>query len=100
MLDAVRLGPEDEETAVTAGQVRDVVTRLTGAGQWSDGDPGILVVFDAGYDVPGWPSCWPTFRCNWWGSAATGCCASPPRRASRARRASRPPPRRLGTSRR
>ena len=51
VLDAVRLGPEDEETAVTAGQVRDVVTRLTGAGQWSHGDPEILVVFDAGYDV-------------------------------------------------
>ena len=51
VLDAVRLGPEDEETAVTAGQVRDVVTRLTEAGQWSDGDPEILVVFDAGYDV-------------------------------------------------
>ena len=51
VLDAVRLGPEDEETAVTAKQVRDVVTRLTGAGQWSDGDPEILVVFDAGYDV-------------------------------------------------
>ena len=29
VLDAVRLGPEDEETAVTAGQIRDVVTRLT-----------------------------------------------------------------------
>src|SRR5215469_3976926 len=32
VLDAVRLGPADDEAAVTAGQVRDVITRLTGAG--------------------------------------------------------------------
>jgi hypothetical protein len=50
-LDAVRLGPEDDETEVTAAQVRDVVTRLVGAGHWRQGDPAILVVFDAGYDV-------------------------------------------------
>jgi len=50
-LDAVRLGPEDDETQVTAAQVRDVVTRLAAAGHWRSGDPDILVVFDAGYDV-------------------------------------------------
>ncbi len=50
-LDAVRLGPEDDETGVTAAQVRDVVTRLARAGHWREGDPAILVVFDAGYDV-------------------------------------------------
>jgi hypothetical protein len=50
-LDAVRLGPEDDETQVTAAQVRDVVTRLAAAGHWHPGDPHILVVFDAGYDV-------------------------------------------------
>src|SRR6266568_52413 len=50
-LDAVRLGPDDDETAVTAAQVRDVVARLIGAGHWQDGDPDILAVFDAGYDV-------------------------------------------------
>jgi hypothetical protein len=50
-LDAVRLGPADDETAVTAGQVREVVQRLIGAGHWHDGDPDILVVFDAGYDI-------------------------------------------------
>jgi DDE superfamily endonuclease len=50
-LDAVRLGPDDDETEVTAAQVRDVVTRLAGAGHWRQGDPAILVVFDAGYDV-------------------------------------------------
>jgi hypothetical protein len=37
-LDAVRLGPADDATEVTAAQVGDVVTRLTGAGQWRDGD--------------------------------------------------------------
>ena len=51
VLDAVRLGPEDDATGVTAAQVRDVVARLAGAGHWREGDPGILIVFDAGYDV-------------------------------------------------
>src|SRR5690349_13033136 len=50
-LDAVRLGPDDDETEVTAAQVRDVVARLIAAGHWRQGDPAILVVFDAGYDV-------------------------------------------------
>jgi hypothetical protein len=52
VLDAVRLGPDDDNIAVTAAQVREVITRLTGAGHWRDGDPAILVIFDAGYDVP------------------------------------------------
>ncbi len=51
VLDAVRLGPGDDETAVTAAQVRDVVARLIEAGHWRQGDPAILVVFDAGYDI-------------------------------------------------
>src|SRR6185437_8346049 len=51
VLDAVRLGPDDDETAVTAAQVRDVITRLIEAGRWQEGDPAILVVFDAGYDI-------------------------------------------------
>jgi hypothetical protein len=51
VLDAVRLGPDDDETEVTAAQVRDVVARLIEAGHWHEGDPAILVVFDAGYDV-------------------------------------------------
>jgi hypothetical protein len=50
-LDAVRLSPADDPTAVTAAQVREVVTRLIQAGHWHDGDPDILVVFDAGYDL-------------------------------------------------
>jgi DDE superfamily endonuclease len=50
-LDALRLGPDDDETEVTAAQVREVVIRLIEAGHWQDGDLRILVVFDAGYDV-------------------------------------------------
>src|SRR2546430_10626822 len=51
VLDAVRLGPDDDETEVTAAQVREVVARLIEAGQWREGDLPVLVVFDAGYDV-------------------------------------------------
>src|SRR5215831_21409944 len=51
VLDAIRLGPGDDETAVTAAQVREVITRLITAGHWQEGDPPILVIFDAGYDV-------------------------------------------------
>ena len=49
-LDAVRLGPADDATEVTAGQVRGVVARLTRRA-WREGDPDILVVLDAGYDL-------------------------------------------------
>jgi hypothetical protein len=51
VLDAVRPGPDDDETGVTAAQVRDVITRLAEAGHWREGDPPVLVVFDAGYDL-------------------------------------------------
>jgi DDE superfamily endonuclease len=51
VLDAVRLRPDDDEAEVTAAQVREVVTRLITAGHWREGDPRILVIFDAGYDV-------------------------------------------------
>ncbi len=50
VLDAVRLGPDDDEAEITAAQVREVITRLIDAGHWCDGDPDILVIFDAGYD--------------------------------------------------
>jgi hypothetical protein len=39
-------------TAVTAAQLRDVVERLIACGQHAQGDPEILIVCDAGYDVP------------------------------------------------
>ncbi|MFK4692958.1 hypothetical protein RKD22_005893 [Streptomyces pristinaespiralis] len=51
ILDAVRLGPADDATAVTAAQLRDVVDRLITTGQWQPGEPEIVIVTDAGYDV-------------------------------------------------
>lgn len=51
ILDAVRLGPADDATAVTAAQLREVVARLTATGQHTPGDPDVLIVCDAGYDV-------------------------------------------------
>ncbi|MEY9864613.1 hypothetical protein ABH935_010273 [Catenulispora sp. GAS73] len=51
LLDAVRLGPTDDATAVTADQLRRVVTDLIALGQWQPGDPDILIVADAGYDA-------------------------------------------------
>jgi DDE superfamily endonuclease len=50
-LDAVRLGPADDATAVTAAQIRGVIGRLIEAGHWRGGDPDILIVFDCGYDL-------------------------------------------------
>ncbi len=43
-LDAVRIGPDDEVTEITAGQLREVIGRLRRAGQLPDGDPSVLVV--------------------------------------------------------
>src|SRR3954452_1458006 len=51
VLDAVRLGPADDATAVTADQLRSVVGGLTAAGHWHEGDPDMLIVMDSGYDV-------------------------------------------------
>jgi hypothetical protein len=51
LLDVVRLRPGDDATEVTATQVREVVGRLQQAGHHKPGNPDILVVFDAGYDV-------------------------------------------------
>ena len=50
-LDAVRLGPADDATEVTAAQVRDVVARLIGGRALEPGDPDIIVVLDSGYDL-------------------------------------------------
>ena len=50
-LDAVRLGPADDATEVSARQVREVAERIIAAGHWRDGDPDIVVVFDSGYDL-------------------------------------------------
>jgi hypothetical protein len=51
ILDVVRLGPEDDATAITAAQLKAVVERLIAAGQWTSGDSDITIVMDAGYDV-------------------------------------------------
>ncbi|MFF3540008.1 transposase, partial [Streptomyces sp. NPDC002466] len=51
-LDALRLAPGDDAATVTARQMRELVERLITAGQWKDGDRDILIVVDAGYDVP------------------------------------------------
>jgi hypothetical protein len=50
-LDTLRLEPGADVAAVTAMQVRDLVRRLINAGQWREGDPPILLIFDAGYDL-------------------------------------------------
>ena len=43
--------PSDDATEVTATQLREVVSALIDAGQWGQGDPLIVVVADAGYDI-------------------------------------------------
>jgi len=50
-LDAARIGPDDDETVVTAAQLREVTARLIAAGHWKDGDPPVLVALDAGYNA-------------------------------------------------
>jgi DDE superfamily endonuclease len=51
LLDAVRLTPSTDATAVTAAQLRAVVAKLIGVGHWRQGDPPVTIVADAGYDV-------------------------------------------------
>ena len=51
LLDVVRLGPGDDECAVTAGQLREVFARLEAVGHWAQGDPPVLIAMDAGYNV-------------------------------------------------
>jgi hypothetical protein len=51
VLDAVRLGPTDDATAITADQLRAVIDRLITAGHWRPGDPDIVIVADSGYDI-------------------------------------------------
>ncbi len=51
LLDAVRIGPHDDETELAAAQLREVAARLIAAGHWKDGDPDIIIVLDAGYNA-------------------------------------------------
>jgi hypothetical protein len=52
ILDARRLMPTDNATATTAKQLRRVIENLTAGGHWQPGDPNVLIVADAGYDLP------------------------------------------------
>lgn len=52
ILDAQRLGPDDEDTVVAAAQLRAVVEQLIAAGHWRQGDPEMWIVGDTGYDGP------------------------------------------------
>jgi hypothetical protein len=44
VLDAVRLGPTDDVTAVTAAQLRETVDRLREAGHWHPGGPHLWIM--------------------------------------------------------
>jgi len=50
LLDAVRIGPHDDATVVTVGQLAQVLARLAAAGIL-DGRPAPVFVFDSGYDL-------------------------------------------------
>lgn len=50
--DLGRRSPGADVAAVTTAQIREVIERLVASGQWTDGDPDVLVVVDAGYDAP------------------------------------------------
>ncbi|MGW7090951.1 transposase [Streptomyces sp. NPDC054874] len=52
VLDSVRLQPGADLAALITAQIREVVERLIEAGQWTGGDPQILVVLDSGHDAP------------------------------------------------
>ncbi|SDE57239.1 NF041680 family putative transposase [Glycomyces harbinensis] len=52
ILDAARIGQDDDPAEVTALQLRAVVDRLIATGQHQPGDAPIAVVTDSGYDVP------------------------------------------------
>jgi DDE superfamily endonuclease len=80
-LDAVRLGPAGDATAVTAAQLRDVITRLIAAGHWKPGDPDIIVVLDAGYDLTRLARLLADLPADLTGRLrSTGSCTSRPRR--------------------
>ncbi len=69
VLDAVRLGPDDDETEVTAAQVREVVTRLAEAGHWREVIRGSWSSSTPATTSPGSPGCSRT--CPW--NCSGGC---------------------------
>src|SRR5262249_32905971 len=103
VLDAIRLGPDDDEAEVTAAQVREVITRLIEAGaRPAGGAPGrgrSAAGGCGGRWCSGWGG-WPggggragagpcLWKC-WGGCALTGCCTSRCRPASPAPTAGHP----------
>ena len=62
LLDAVRLGPTDDATAVPADQLRAVLDRLIAAGHWRDATRTRWSSPTPATTPPGWRSCWPTSR--------------------------------------
>ncbi|MGP3992076.1 transposase [Streptomyces sp. 3N207] len=83
-LDALRLAPGDDGATVTARQMRELIERLIEAGQWRQGDLDILVMVDAGYDVPRLAFLLKDLPVQVLaGCARTVSCAGPHRRANR-----------------
>jgi hypothetical protein len=60
---ALRIGPDDDVTEVTAAELRKVVGRLRAAGQRVDGDPPALIVTDSAGTWSGWPGYYGICRC-------------------------------------
>lgn len=52
VLSFCRLHPDEDATTVTATQLRTVVENLIAAGHHDAADPDILIIGDAGYDLP------------------------------------------------
>jgi hypothetical protein len=59
ILDAVRLGPPDDEMAVACAKLREVLDRLITAGHWRPSDPPILIVTTPATTLPAWPTARP-----------------------------------------
>lgn len=73
---AIRLGPCDDATAVTATQLREVVTRLVHAGQWRPGDAASSSSWTPATTSPASLTSWPTCPSSWSaGSARTASCS-------------------------
>src|SRR5262249_32266136 len=99
LLDAVRLGPDDELTAVTAAQVRGVIGRLIAARHWrgvragarGGGGPGLRGVLGGGVGAgrAGIPAQGSARAGAGAAGLQPGAAAAPPRRASPARWAGR-----------
>lgn len=68
---------------VTARQMRELVEQLIEAGQWGQGDLDILIMVDAGFDVPRLAFLLEDLPVQVLGRMRSDFCAGPPRGASR-----------------